>query len=148
MVEQQPDSSTPKNEASANSTDDASRQSEALHKQHIVETSLKELIESLAADRRQPGFDLVAESYLMRLGIHENLLAAGILPSADPNPYDPDQEPVLYAQWWNEHTELDPWQAEERYHETLTHLYIGARLGFLAGRLLNRVPIQRIDDNI
>ncbi|MCA9910817.1 MAG: hypothetical protein KC519_19310, partial [Anaerolineae bacterium] len=92
-------------------------------------------------------FDLVAESYLSRLGIRDLLSSSGILPQEDPNPHDVDSEPEAYTQWWNEHPDIDPWQTQQHYEETMKVLYIGARIGFLAGKLLDRVPLRRIDNN-
>ncbi|MCB0107400.1 MAG: hypothetical protein KDE53_15880, partial [Caldilineaceae bacterium] len=56
-----------------------------------------------------------------------------ILPQEDPNPHDIDTEPEAYSQWWNEHPDIDQWQTQQHYEETLKVLYIGARIAFLAG---------------
>lgn len=147
MTEQQSNSGIPENESSAQDVGDTSERSEALERQRRVDAHLNKLIESLAAEVKQPGIDVVAESYFTRLGVHETLLSSGILSRGVDNPYHPEKELDAFNQWWEEHPDVDPWQADERYQEVLTHLYVGARLGFLAGRLLERVPLQRIDDS-
>lgn len=146
MTEQQPNHGIPENESSSQNVGDTSERSEALERQRRVDAHLNKLIESLAAEVQRPGIDLVAESYFIRLGVHETLLSYGILSRGVDNPYHPEKELEAFNQWWEEHSDVDPWKAEERYREVLTHLYIGARLGFFAGRLLDRVPLQRIDD--
>ena len=146
MIEQEPGAHMPGDEH-PHSTNEPTGNPIEFQPHQTVEARLSQLIDTLANQYDQPGFDLVAESYLSRLGVREPLRASGILPQEDPNPHDIDSEPEAYAQWWDEHTDIDPWQTQQQYEETLKVLYIGARIGFLAGKLLDRVPLRRIDNN-
>lgn len=147
MTEQQPHGNIPENNPSSQKAESTSDTSQALERQRRVDAHLHKLLESLTQEIQQPGIDVVAESYFTRLGVQETLVSSGLLPHRVDNPYDPDKDLEAFNQWQEEHPDVDPWQAEEQYHEALTHLYVGARLGFLAGRLLEKVPLQRIDDS-
>ena len=146
MIEQEPSAHVPDDDQ-LHTTNEPTDNPTELQPQQNVEARLSQLIGVLAAQCDQVGFDLVAESYLSRLGVREPLLQLGILPPEDPNPHDIISEPEAYDQWWNAHPDLEPWESQQRYEETLKMIYIGARIGFLAGKLLDRVPLRRVDDS-